>query len=302
MPETTISPAEKPGHATPFDLLRSNAEFLNRLPDMSVVFERLFRAFRTRVFQSMRRNLSGSDEVQGVILHDDYLTRSSERPCLYAMLATSPLRGTVLACIDGEFLGALTDDLFGGSGLQSAGSATGALSAMERRVGEDLARLLAQAVDDALGQHLPARTQVLRTETHAALASVADAAEPYFQMAIRFAIPTGSGEISIALPYHGLELHREALSAPAGLIEQQGADEDWGQMLDQAVDTVPFEIAVEIGTVTMPIARLQALTVGDEIEVTMHATALLKIDEVTVAECTCGAFDEYFYGVRLKDE
>ncbi|MDD2862698.1 MAG: flagellar motor switch protein FliM [Acidiphilium sp.] len=303
MPEQTqIKPNDG---VIPINLISPSATFINRLPDMSVLFERLFRAFRTHVFQEMRRSTTVHGEKHGIVLHDDYLVASAGHYSLFGIMNISPVRGMALACIEGEFLAALVDDLFGG-GNQDASKHAAPVergpSVMERRVGEQLMRMLGQSIQDALGQHFPVHTDVLRTETHATLASVADASEPYYAMSSIFALPTGQGEISIALPYRGLETFREALSAPIGSGSRQGADDHWAGLVKRALEDINFDLGIEIGSFELPIKFLANMQVGQMVPITLHKDALIKIGNIVIGTCQCGAFDDEVYGVRLNDD
>lgn len=300
MPEhTQIKPNDG---VTPINLISPSATFINRLPDMSVLFERLFRAFRTHVFQEMRRSTTVHGEKHGIVLHDDYLVAATGHYCLFGIMNISPVRGMALACIEGEFIAALVDDLFGAGNQPSEHPVERGPSMMERRVGEQLMRMLGQSIQDALGQHFPVHTDVLRTETHATLASVADASEPYYTMSSVFELPTGQGVISIALPYRGLETFREALSAPIGSGSRQGADEHWAGLVGRALEDIGFDLGIEIGTFEMPIRFLANMQVGEIVPINLHKDALIKIGNIVIGACQCGAFDDEVYGVRLNDE
>jgi flagellar motor switch protein FliM len=290
---------------TPINLISPTATFINRLPDMSVLFERLFRAFRTHVFQEMRRSTTVHGEKHGIVLHDDYLVATTRHYRMFGIMNISPVRGMALACIDGDFLAALVDDLFGAGTQRSTmnqGPVERGPSMMERRVGEQIMRMLGQSIQDALGQHFPVHTDVLRTETHATLASVADASEPYYAMSSVFGLPTGQGTISIALPYRGLETHRESLSAPIGAGSRQGADAHWAGLVERAIEDIPFDMGIEIGAFEMPIKFLANMQLGQMVPINLHQDALIKIGNIVIGTCQCGAFDDEVYGVRLNDE
>ncbi|TMV87228.1 hypothetical protein FGG78_18965 [Thioclava sp. BHET1] len=284
----------------PVDLLNPATQFVNRLPDMSGVLERLLRNFRTQLFQEFRLNVQTVDGKFDIISHDEYLT-SRQSYCLYGVLNIAPIRGLSLVTIEGALLGALVDELFGASSPSPGEFEHAQISIMEARIGRRLIEMLGRALRTAFEQYVALQIEIIRTEGFAALATVGDAAEPFCTMTTRVGLTTGSGTISIALPYRGLEPFREILGSPAGGQAELEARSQWADRLADTVDGVPVEIGLEIGTITISARALADLAVGTVLPLSFHRNARAMIGDTPVAEIRYGAVGTT-YGVSFSND
>lgn len=283
---------------TKIDLLNPETVFVNRLPDMTVVQERLFRHFKTLLFQEFRRNVDSTDDVFHIVSHDEYL--SHRGGCnLYGIMNIAPIKGLSLVTIDGHLLAAVVDDIFGADAPAPLDSGRNELSRMENRIGKRLMNMMVASVSTAFQQYFEVSAEIVRTEGFSALASVGDAAEPFCAMSTKLSLPTGAGTLSIAMPYRGLEPFREILGSPMGGRGQQDASSLWADRIEAAVDNVPIEIAFEIGTVSLPARNLATLAVGDVLPLTFHRNARAMIGGTSIAEIRYGAVD-LNYGVYFS--
>ncbi len=283
----------------PVDMIRPPASLSNRLPDLTIVYERLFRALRARLFQDTRRGIKVINGGHRIVQHDDLLNSWPADPVLFAVVEISPLRGFSIIMIEGRLLSAIVDDLFGASGTE-ASDAGHDLTAMEKRIGESVIRMVAQSIDDALRAHLDVKVRILRTETHPTLSSVADAAEPYYGMFTNLELSAGGGGLIVGFPYRGLEAHRTALSSPAGASSRQDSDVTWDRQFRTALDEIEISLGVEIGTASIPLKRLASLKPGDVFAITLHRLARVTNGEAILGEAAFGRLNEESYGVIFK--
>lgn len=246
------------------DLVSPSAIFVNRLPDMTAFRERFFRSCRTRVFQMLHRSVHVHDEKFDVVPHDEYLTGIHSGQCLYGITEVAPIRGLSLVTISRDLLSAIVDDLFGAGDLRiESDEEPGEISAMERRIGVKLIDAFAQALHDAFSPQLDLAPRVIRQESHTTLASVADAEELLCIMAGTLATVNGSGLVSVAIPYRGIEPYRVALSSGVSGTNQTEANPEWSDRLANVTDEIEMEVTIETGSITIPLRSLQALEVGD---------------------------------------
>jgi len=278
------------------DLINPETVFVNRLPDMMVVQERLFRHFKTRLFQEIRRNVQSTKDMFEISSHDEYLGHRDG--CnLYGVLNIQPIKGFSLMTIEGSLLAALVDDLFGANAPPADGAPQPAeMSIMEKRIGRRLIDIMINSIDVAFRQYFTASTSVVRTEGFAALASVGDAGEPFCVMSAELTMPTGAGAISIAIPYRGMEPFREILGSPLGGLTHQDASSLWSSHVETAIDIVPIEIGFEIGAISISTSQLETLAVGDVLPLTFHRNARAMINQATLAEIAYGSVNSN-YGV-----
>ncbi len=295
MPETEQN-------AKPVDLVHPEAVFVNRLPDLGVVQERVLRSFKTVIFQTMRINLKSVDETYSVMTHDDYLSEKPGDYALYGVMTLQPaIRGMALITVQGRFLSALVDDLFGAGDIPAETSPPRPeITLMEARLGEKIIRSMADSIGFAFRQHFEVDATISRFESHPALASVGDATEPFCVMSATLSLPAGSGQISVALPYRGLEPHRDLLSSPVGEQSHQGADAAWHEQMNTALAEVPLRMVFEIGTVSMTTAACSAMAPGQILSLRLHRGVRVMSGGSLLAEGRYGAIDNH-YGVILDE-
>ncbi|GHD98138.1 hypothetical protein U879_11715 [Defluviimonas sp. 20V17] len=282
------------------DLLHPETVFVNRLPDMTGVVERLFRHFRALLFQEFRYTLQSADGQFRILSHDEYL---GNRPGynLYGILALPPVKGLSLVILEGSLLAALVDELFGASAPAGPEQARGQISIMETRIGRRLVEMVVTSINVAFQQYFPVAAEIVRTEGFSALASVADAAEPFCVLSTTLGLSTGEGSVSIAIPYRGLEPFSEVLGAPMGGESQKEAHSQWIDRIAASIDTVPVEIAFEIGTTQLSAGALGALAEGDILPLALHRDARAIIGGAAVGTITYGAVGTN-YGVYFAND
>ena len=284
----------------PVDILRPPAMVSNRLPDLTIVYERLFRAFRGKLFHDTRRNIGVVGVGHKVIQHDDLLNMWPDAHVLFGIVEIHPLRGFSIIMIEGSFLSSIVDDLFSASEIAPP-TAGPDLTPMERRIGESIMRMVAQSAHDALRTHLEVNVHVLRTETHPTLASVADAAEPYYAMFAKLEAAGGGGGVTVAFPYRSLEAFRTALSSPGGASLRHDSDATWDRQFSAALDEIEISLGIEIGTASIPLRDLASLAPGDVLPISLHRLARVTDVNGPVAEAVFGRLDEERYGVIFQN-
>lgn len=282
------------------DLLTPSTVFVNRLPDLTAVVERMFRHFRTLLFQEFRYNLQAVEGRYGIVSHDEYLGGRNGYN-LYGILNISAIKGRSLIILEGALLAALVDDLFGADRPTPPELDQPQISIMETRIGRRLMDMLVTSLNVAFQQYFEANAEILRTEGFAALASVGDAAEPFCVISGALSLATGGGTIAIGIPYRGLEAHREVLGAPIGAQAEKEAQSQWADRVAAAVDDVPIEIGFEIGTVPMSAGAIAALAVGDVLPLTLHRSARAVVGDTSVGPITYGAVGSN-YGVYFGND
>ncbi|MDA3888300.1 MAG: FliM/FliN family flagellar motor switch protein [Allgaiera sp.] len=282
------------------DLLKPETVFVNRLPDMTGVVERLFRHFRALLFQEFRYTLQSADGQFRILSHDEYL---GNRPGynLYGILALPPIKGLSLVILEGPLLAALVDELFGASAPAEPDQTRAQISIMESRIGRRLIEMIVTSVNVAFEQYFPIAAEIVRTEGFSALASVADAAEPFCVLSTTLSLSTGTGSVSIAIPYRGLEPFSEVLGAPMGGESQKEAHSQWVDRIAASIDNVPVEVAFEIGSIQLSAGALAALSEGDVLPLTLHHDARAIIGGAAVGTITYGA-DGANYGVYFGND
>jgi flagellar motor switch protein FliM len=248
------------------DLVHKQRHYTNTLPDLRLFRERFFRACRTRLFQTLRRNVRVEDEWSDTLLHDEYLGTVHDGPCFYTIYAMPPLRGLTLLTISRSLLAAIVDDLFGAGGIHAkVGQNDLDLSGMERRIGMKFGLMAAQSLRDAFSPQIDLVASVTGTESHTALVSVADSSEPFCIMAARIFLSTGGGLVSVAIPYRALEPYRNTLSSAISIVGSGDGEKAWEDQMDASLGEVPIEFAVQVGVASIPIRLLSQMQVGEVI-------------------------------------
>jgi flagellar motor switch protein FliM len=256
------------------DLVHKQRHYTNTLPDLRLFRERFFRACRTRLFQTLRLNIRIDDERSDTLPHDDYLSMVHDGPCFYTIYAMPPLRGLALLSISRSLLAAIVDDLFGAGDIRAAAGQNDLdLSGMERRIGTKFGLLAAQSLRDAFSPQIELTATVTGTESYTALVSIADPTEPLCIMAARFFLSTGSGLVSMAIPYRSLEPHRAALSSVISIAGNPESGRAWEDQMEASLDEVPIELAVQAGVATVSVQQLAKIQIGDVISMKLFRYA-----------------------------
>lgn len=282
------------------DLLSPSTVFVNRLPDMTGVVERLFRHFRSLLFQEFRYNLQAVDERFSIVSHDEYLG-SRNGYNLYGILNIPSIKGRSLIILEGALLAALVDDLFGADRPTPPELEGPQISLMETRIGRHIMDMLVTALEVAFQQYFEAKGEVVRIEGFSTLATVADANEPFCVISGALRLPTGGGTVSIGTPYRGLEVYREVLGSPIGAQAEKEAQSQWTDRAAAAIDDVPVEIGFEIGSVLMSAGAMAALAVGDVLPLTLHRSARAVVGDASIGPITYGAVGPN-YGVYFGND
>jgi flagellar motor switch protein FliM len=281
------------------DLIHPESVFVNRLPDMTTVRERVFRQFKNKLFQETRRNIQSADEKFEIISHDEFLSQGDTYN-IYGVVSIQPIKGYSLIMIEGGLLAAIVDDMFGADKNQASKPAK-TMSIMEGRISQKLVKIALASLDESLQQYFPAASTIIRTEEYAALASVSDAGEPFCVMSTVISMPTGSGKLSIAIPYRGLEPFREVLGAPAGGANYHDADIFWSKQIDTCIDHIPIQVGVEIARSSVSTRLVESLSIGDILPLSLHNKAILLVGNQPIAEVSYGEINSH-YGVCFSHE
>lgn len=281
------------------DLINPRSTLRNRLPGTNMFRERFFRMIRTKLFQSFRRNVQILDEFAGTIPHDEYLNQRSQFPGLYAIFELLPIRGFSIIHLSGKLTGAIVDDVFGARNMPSTTEVINAeLSGMERRLGTKTAIVFADALADAYAPHFQIAPTLSRVELHTALASIADSKDPLFVLSCSVEFPCGTGEMSISIPYKGLEPFRNVLASPISGQSKHEDDAAWAQELMQSLNDVSVELAIEIGEIRTALRNVVSMKVGDLFPARIFGRARIQNQGNTIAIADFGTVGDNV-GIRL---
>lgn len=294
LPNTESDPGAS-REAEGVDLVNLKAAFVDRLPNLATLQERIFRQAKTRLFQEFRWDIEASTGSHEIVSHDRYLAPRGAGYSLYGVLSLDPIKGFSLITIDGALIAALVDDLFGAS-EPAAGPVSADISVMENRIGQRLMGIVGDALDGTLQQYFPVAMEIVRTEAFAALASVADSSEQFCVMRADVSLRTGGGGISIAIPYRGLEPFIDVLASPIGGLPKGDEASLWAARMGEAVDSAPIEVTFEIGTITISAGDLGRLAPGMELPIKLHESAKVIAGDIILANASYGPIDNK-YGV-----
>jgi len=170
--------------------------------------------------------------------------------------------GRMMLTFDIELIVAYVDAMLGGTG-EAVGSQAEALSPVEQRLTERIARGLEQLLSNKWKPVHFMDYQLFKIETDPQFLSVATSSDDCFSMDFDVKVSDDlSGIFSIHYPRSFLEPILDSLRSTSS-DEEVAVDQEWAAEMECAMEEVPLTMRVELGTCTMNIARFLKLSPGE---------------------------------------
>lgn len=197
-----------------------------------------------------------------------------------------PLKGGVLVVVEPDFVTAMVDAFYGGSGMATKRGRE--FTATEERL---LGRLTDGAIEGVITvwQDVTALNPTfVSRETNAAYASLVRADEPVVVQ--RFVITPGAGRssaVSIIYPLAALRPYESQLAAKVH-ADHGPADGEWRARMAQALTQVQLPVRSVLARPELTVAQLMALKPGDVIPITLAPKVPLIVANRRLAYGTIG--------------
>ncbi|SNS84919.1 flagellar motor switch protein FliM [Sphingomonas laterariae] len=198
-----------------------------------------------------------------------------------------PLKGGVLAVIEPEFVTAMVDAFYGGSGTAVRHRAR-EFTPTEERLLTRLADGVMEGVVDVWADVTPLSASFVSRETNAAYASLVRPDEPVVVQ--RFIITPGTGRsssLSIIYPLGALRPYETQLAAKVH-TDHGPADSEWRGRMVQALSNVRLPVRSVLARPELTVADLMALKVGDVIPISLAPKVPLIVANRRLAYGTIG--------------
>ncbi|WP_380872527.1 flagellar motor switch protein FliM [Sphingomonas sp. DBB INV C78] len=270
----------------PFTFGQDSFASADRLSGLERMAERLARHLRTVIEPFARTKVQVTPEHHQTMRFDRWRADLPSFTSL-SLYRLRPLKGGVLAMIEPEFVTAMVDAFYGGSGT--------AVKHRAREFTPTEERLLSRMADGAMEGVVQVWSDVttlspsfVSRETNAAYASLVRADEPVVVQ--RFIISPGTGRsssLSIVYPLASLRPYETQLAAKVH-ADHGPADSEWRGRMVHALANVRLPVRSVLARPELTVADLMALKVGDVIPITLAPKVPLIVANRRLAYGTIG--------------
>ncbi|OHT21323.1 flagellar motor switch protein FliM [Edaphosphingomonas haloaromaticamans] len=258
----------------------------DRLSGLARMAERLARHLRSVIEPFAGTKVQVAAEHHQTMLFDRW---RAELPSFssISLYRLRPLKGGVLAVIEPEFVTAMVDAFYGGSGVAVKHRAREFTPTEERLLGrltDGIMEGVASVWSD-VGSFLPS---FVSRETNAAYASLVRADEPVVVQ--RFIVTPGTGRssvVAIVYPLGSLRPYESQLAAKVH-ADPGPVDGEWRGRLARALTHVRLPVRSVLAQPELTVVELMALKPGDVIPITLAPKVPLIVANRRLAYGTIG--------------
>jgi flagellar motor switch protein FliM len=246
-----------------------------RMPMLDVVSERFVRLLRLSIYGILHRS---ADIVVGPVSLKKFgeYQQTLHLPSSLNMVHFKPLRGSSLIVLEPQLVGAIVENVFGGSG-RNARIEGREFTATETRIARAVLDCVITDLKEAWSHVYPLDIEFIKAEMNPQFANIAGPAEIMLVSTFKIDIDGVGGELQLVMPFAMLEPLRAVLGAgTAG--EHADPDERWSNALHNEILDATIELCANIGESKVQIAKLSELRAGDIIPLDFNGHATLLVD------------------------
>lgn len=257
-----------------------------RMPTLEVINERFARLFRIGLFNFLRRRAEVSAETIRIAKYSDFL-RNLVVPTNLNVIHIKPLRGTALIVIDPDLVFLIVDNFFGGDGRFQTRIEGRDFTQTEMRIIQRTLNVIFEAYTKAWETIYPIEFEYIRSEMRTQFANVATPNEVVVAITFNLEIGTVSGQMHVCIPYAMIEPIREIL---ASSLQGESLTQDlrWVQIMKNKIQAAEVEVVANLCTTQSTFRKILQMNIGDILPLNIPETIELKVDEVTIMECSYG--------------
>jgi len=273
------------GKVMPFTFGQDSFASADRLSGLERMAERLARHLRGVLEPFARGKVQVTAERHHTERFDSWRAGLPSFTSL-SLYRLRPLKGGLLVVVEPDFVTAMVDAFYGGSGL--AAKRGREFTPTEERLLGRLTDGVIEGVVSVWGDIAPLSPTFVSRETNAAYASLVRADEPVVVQ--RFVVTPGTGRsaiVSIIYPLAALRPYEGQLAAKVH-ADHGPADGEWRARMAQALTQVQLPVRSVLARPELTVAQLMALKVGDVIPITLAPRIPLIVANRRLAYGTIG--------------
>ncbi|MBS1171617.1 MAG: fliM [Proteobacteria bacterium] len=214
------------------------------------------------------------------------------------LVQAKPLRGTGLFVLDPNLVFLVVDNLFGGDGRFHTRVEGRDFTPTEQRIIQGLLAVIFAEYEKAWRPVFQLTFEYMRSEMNTQFANIATPSEIVVTFTVNLEFNGAAAAMYICLPYTMIEPIRETLSS-AMQSDHVTSDKRWINLLATQVQGAEVELAANLGSASITLRQILAMTVGDVVPVTIDDFALALVGDTPVMECRYGVQNGQ-YALRVE--
>jgi flagellar motor switch protein FliM len=277
----------KPG-ATPFDFRRPNKFNRDHVRALQIVHETFARQLSTVIATTLRAVSQVSLTSVEQLTYDEYV-RSLPNPSFMVILSLNPLPGAAVFQLPLPIVFAAIDRLLGGTG--DSLSPKRPLTEIESNLMRGLMDRALRELEYAYETLVHGEAEVVQQEFNPQFVQIAAPSDMAMAVSFETRIGAKRGTSSLCIPYTTMQPVLETLVSQHLFADRSHRDPvQWANALEDAVSSVPVEIAVRFGSVALTSREIVDLQVGDVVplEHPVDRPLTVSVDDVPCYEAVTG--------------
>ncbi len=272
----------------PFDFRRPNKFNRDHVRALQIVHETFARQLTTVIATTLRAVSQVSLTSVEQLTYDEYV-RSLPNPSYMVILSLNPLPGAAVMQLPLPIVFAAIDRLLGGNG--DSLSPKRPLTEIESNLMRGLMDRALRELEYAYETLVHVEAEIVQQEFNPQFVQIAAPSD--MAMAVSFETRIGSkrGTSSLCIPYTTMQPVLETLASQHLFADRSHRDPvQWAHALEDAVASVPVEIAVRFGSVALTSREIVELQVGDivPLEHPIDRPLTVSVDGVPCYEAVTG--------------
>lgn len=281
-----VNPAVDLGAIRSYDLATQERIVRGRMPTLELINERFARLLRVGLFNFLHRR---SEVVAGTIRMTKYseFLRNLVVPTNFNVIHMNPLRGTALIVIDPDLVFLIVDNFFGGDGRFHTRVEGRDFTQTEIRTIQRTLGIIFESYTKSWESIYPIEFEYIRSEMHAQFVNIATPNEVVAAITFSLEIGSVSGQMHVCIPYAMIESIRDVL---ASSLQGESLTQDlrWVQIMKNKIQAAEVEVIANLCTAQSTFRDILNMNVGDVLPLNIPDRVELKVDEITIMECSYG--------------
>lgn len=288
---STVPAARKDGkpNVTPFDFRRPNKFSRDHVRAFQIAHETFARQLSTVFATTLRAVAHVSLASVEQLTYDEYV-RSLPNPSYMVILALNPLPGAAVLQLPLPIAFAAIDRLLGGNG--DAESPKRPLTEIESNLMRALMDRALQELEYAYETLVRLEAEIVQQEFNPLFAQIAAPSDMALAISFETRIGERRGTSSLCIPFTTMQPVLESLASQQ-LFAAERSNRDpleWARSLEDAMSTVPVDLAVRFDTVSLSASEIVNLAVGDVVplEHPVDVPLTIEVDGVPCYDAVSG--------------
>lgn len=249
------------GDITPYDFTSQERIIRGRMPTMEVINEHFARGFRISLSMILRRTVDIQTNFVQMLKFGEFL-RSLPLPSSFNIYKMEPLRGQSLLVVDSKLVFALVECFLGGSARTRFKIEGRDFTGIERRLIQKVVLMAFQDLEKAWAPVHPVKMNLVRVEINPMFVGIATPNDIMVISKFQVEMEQTEGFITVCMPYATIEPIKGKLYS-GFQSEQLEQDNRWTSRIQEQIQTMEVELAVELASTRMQAKELLGLSTGD---------------------------------------